>query len=230
MKHLFTLSILVFLASCQSVNETKDIITTTEKNLNPIGIKNLEINTEIENWTNNLRRRTIDEVNSLDFDSISTDSMEIYINQFFYFNGVRVKAIGLTIDRLDTVGFYYRSPTTEFMANGETCPIKNAELIEKGGLHTYRGLKYKDQHIGIATYLQCDESTFKKGIYFNGNKIGRWKTLNVQTNEITEKDFGNSQLLDDLLLLTRVAVAQLSKNLHHFLSSVITNHIRLYKH
>jgi hypothetical protein len=136
-KHLIRLSILIFLASCQSVNEAGDIINTTEKNLNPIGIKNLEINTEIEDWTNNQRIRTIDEVNSLDFDSISTDSTDIYINQFFYFNGVSIKAIGFTKDRSDTVAFYYKSPTTEFMANGETCPIENAEF-EKGGLHTYR--------------------------------------------------------------------------------------------
>jgi hypothetical protein len=203
MKLSITISILVFLASCQSYNETKAIITPAEEDLNPIGINNLEINTEIEVWTKNQRIKTINEVNALDYDSISTDSTEIYIDQFFYFKGERVKAIGITKDRSDTVAFYYQSPSTEYMANGETCPIKNIELVKKGALHTYRGLKYKDQHIGIATYLQCDRLTFEKGVYFNGKKIGLWKTLDIQTNEITETDFGNSQLLNELLLLTR---------------------------
>lgn len=187
--------LLIVVTSCKDVNIAIDAAAVRETTLTPIEIQDLTIDEEIESWTSKMRTKTIKEVNSLQFDSIVADTTEFYITEFYYFRGLKVKAICFTRDYYDTVGFYYKSPATELDANGETCPRINTDLIESGSLHTYRGLKYIDKHIGIATYLQCDQSTFEKGIYYNDQRIGIWKTLDLKTNKVSTKDFGNEELI-----------------------------------
>ena len=202
MKHYILPLLLIVLTSCKDMNITIDPTSVKETTLTPVEIQDLTIDGEIETWTANMRIKTIKEVNALPIDSIIEDTTEFYINQFYYFNGQKVKAIGFTRDKRDTIGFYYKSPVSELNANGETCPRINMDLIESGSLHTYRGLKYKDKHVGIATYLQCDQSTFEKGIYYNGKRIGIWKTLELKTNKVSAKDFGNEELIKELKQLT----------------------------
>ena len=202
MKHYILPLLLIVLTSCKDMNITIDPTSVKETTLTPVEIQDLTIDGEIETWTANMRIKTIKEVNALPIDSIITDTTEFYINQFYYFNGQKVKAIGFTRDKRDTIGFYYKSPDSELNANGETCPRLNTDMIESGSLHTYRGLKYKGKHIGIATYLQCDQSTFEKGIYLRGQRIGIWKTLDLKTNKVTIKEHGNKELIKELKQLT----------------------------
>src|SRR5690554_2106874 len=157
------------------------------------------INEKIEIWTDSIRKMVIDEIAEYSIDSVSKDSGDFYINYFFFHKDKIVKAVGITVDKKDTVSYYYKSFKTNFMANGENCPKHNTELIKEGGLHTYVGLKYNDRHIGTATYLQCDKSTFEKGFYFEGEKIGKWKIFNKNLEIIDEKDYGKIDKLENFI-------------------------------
>ena len=132
------------------------------------------IDEKLEKWTDSIRKMVIKEVRNYAIDSIKIDSNDYYIENFHYHNGSIVKAFGLTKDKKDTISYYYKSLETKYIANGENCPINNENLINIGGLHNYSGLKYNDKHIGIAIYSECDNSTFEKGLYFNGQRIGKW--------------------------------------------------------
>jgi hypothetical protein len=132
---IYLLIFLGFTLSCQNEIKVRQITETDKFEMNPIKDSDLTINKELEDWTVQIRKQVIDEVNQIPFDSISIDSSQFYINYFFHYKNLKVKAIGLTKDKLDTVSFYYKSPTSGFMANGETCPNFNTDLIDKGALH-----------------------------------------------------------------------------------------------
>ena len=203
MKYLLIICSLI-LCSCHVNDSIENISSIEESELNPKEIDNLEVDSDIEKWTLDKRIEVIREVRSLPYDSVTIDSSKHYVNKFFYYQGIRVKAIGLTKDLADTIAFYYKSPTTDFMANGETCPNTNSDLIEKGSLHTYRGLKYKDKHVGVATYLECDNSKFEKGLYYNSKRLGTWKIMDLKTNDIVLKEHNNDELLSELKQLTKI--------------------------
>ena len=157
------------------------------------------IDEKIEIWTDSIRKLVINETAEYSIDSVKTDTSEYYIDYFFYHKDKIVKAASLTIDKKDTVAYYYKSIKTNFLANGEICPKHNTDLIKTGGLHTYVGLKYNDRHIGTATYLQCDKSTFEKGFYFEGKKIGKWKIFNKKLEIVDEKDYGKIGKLENFI-------------------------------
>jgi hypothetical protein len=175
------------------------LFVSCDQNRQVSNFKKTLINEKIEIWTDSIRKMVINEVDEYSIDSVSTDSDDHYINYFFFHKDKIVKAVGLTVDKKDTVAYYYKSIKTNYKANGENCPKHNSELIKAGGLHTYVGLKYNDRHIGTVTYLQCDKSTFEKGFYFEGEKIGKWKIFNKNLEIIDEKDYGKIDKLESFI-------------------------------
>jgi hypothetical protein len=153
-----------------------------------------------QKWTDSIRSMVINEVTHYPTDSVQKQKEgENYINYFHYYKGKKIKAFALTVDNKDTVSYYYKSIKTNYEANGENCPEANKHLIKKGGLHTYAGLKYKEKHMGIATYLQCDGSAYEMGLYYANQKIGIWKTINSKGKIIDEQNFGDTEKLKNFI-------------------------------
>src|SRR5690554_4085017 len=108
------------------------------------------INEKIEIWTGSIRKMVIDEIAEYSIDSVSKDSGDFYINYFFFHKDKIVKAVGITVDKKDTVSYYYKS-------------------------------------------------TFEKGFYFEGEKIGKWKIFNKNLEIIDEKDYGKIDKLENFI-------------------------------
>lgn len=161
MNKIFFLALVFFLSFCSTKKDD------TKNNEYIIDLK-------LENWTDSIRKVVIKEVESYYIDSVKTELSDYYINCFYFHNGNIVKAIGLTLDKRDTVSYYYKSIKTNYLANGEKCPNNYNNLGDIDGFHNYTGLKYNNNHIGIAIYSKCDNSTFEKGLYFKGQKVGKW--------------------------------------------------------
>lgn len=175
------------------------LFISCDQNNQKINPRETVINENIEVWTDSVRKMVINEIAEYSIDSVHKDSSDLYINYSFFHKNKIVKAVALTLDKKDTVAYYYKSIKTNFIVNGENCPKHNPKLIKEGGLHTYVGLKYKNKHIGTATYLQCDKSTFEKGFYLEGEKIGIWKKFNKDFEIIDEKDYGNIDKLEHFI-------------------------------
>lgn len=145
-------------------------------------------------WTEEIKEKIIEDAN-LSPDSLLIDSTRrtltlykrnIKLKQFLFKSNWDITSGNIVFT--DTLGSIFYSTDQKFELVRELCPAVD---------RSFEGIKYKGNHIGLATFSYCNGQIKQRGFRFNGD-VGIWKEYNTEGGIINKKDYENADRLNKL--------------------------------
>jgi hypothetical protein len=137
-------------------------------------------------WSTDIKNKIFEDIN-VAIDSTSIDSSkDNYKKTTCFHNKIRTKEYGINTG--DTVLSIFYSSDQNFEIVRELCPRIGRD---------FEGIRYKGKHVGLAEFRFCDGKLKEQGYRFDGD-VGVWKEWDTSGKVIKEKDYGNTDRLENL--------------------------------